>query len=158
MSHDCDEFLFRQMTPDDVDRVMALARILPEAPDWPRSVYVSATEAGGAHGRAAFVAVEPGAGTIAGYVIASLVPPEAELEVIAVAPEAQCRGIASCLLAVLAARLRIGNVTEVMLEVRASNEPALRLYRSAGFAETGRRLHYYADPVEDAVLMRLKLN
>ena len=44
---------------------------------------------------------------------------------------------------------------EILLEVRASNQAALGFYRSLGFSETGRRPGYYADPVEDAVLMRL---
>jgi ribosomal protein S18 acetylase RimI-like enzyme len=33
----------------------------------------------------------------------------------------------------------------------------LKLYRRQGFRETGRRVGYYADPVEDAVLMSLEL-
>jgi ribosomal-protein-alanine N-acetyltransferase len=48
-------------------------------------------------------------------------------------------------------------MTEVILEARASNQPALRLYRALGFVETGRRPRYYADPIEDAVLLRLQL-
>ncbi len=56
--------------------------------------------------------------------------------------------------------LRLAGVTEVILEVRASNQPALGLYRRLGFVETGRRPGYYMDPpepAEDAVLMRLGL-
>ena len=34
---------------------------------------------------------------------------------------------------------------------------ALALYAGLGFAEIGRRPRYYADPIEDAVLMRLWL-
>jgi ribosomal-protein-alanine N-acetyltransferase len=44
-----------------------------------------------------------------------------------------------------------------MLEVRASNHPAIGLYRRLGFAETGRRKRYYRDPMEDAVQMRLEV-
>lgn len=47
---------------------------------------------------------------------------------------------------------------ELWLEVRAQNEPALRLYRAAGFAERGRRPNYYAPltpgtPRDDAIMM-----
>ena len=46
-------------------------------------------------------------------------------------------------------------VRRVDLEVRASNEAALGLYRDLGFRETGRRPQYYAAPGgrEDAILM-----
>jgi ribosomal-protein-alanine N-acetyltransferase len=45
----------------------------------------------------------------------------------------------------------------VLLEVRASNAPALSLYRALGFEELYRRARYYADTGEDAVVMRLAL-
>ncbi len=45
--------------------------------------------------------------------------------------------------------------TRAVLEVRASNEPAQSLYRSLGFIELSRRLRYYSNPDEDAVLMEL---
>jgi ribosomal-protein-alanine N-acetyltransferase len=57
----------------------------------------------------------------------------------------------------LAAELRATQVTEVILEVRASNQPALGVYRKLGFVATGCRPGYYRDPQEDAALMRLGL-
>ena len=48
-------------------------------------------------------------------------------------------------------------VREVLLEVRESNQSALAFYGSLGFVEEGRRHGYYDEPVEDAILMRLKL-
>ena len=41
-----------------------------------------------------------------------------------------------------------------LLEVRASNQPAMRLYASLGFEHVGLRKKYYQDG-EDAVLMTL---
>ena len=73
------------------------------------------------------------------------------------AAESQRRGLGRRLFHALAAELRAAGVTELVLEVRASNRPALGFYRSLGFARTGLRRGYYADPVEDAVLMRLPL-
>jgi ribosomal-protein-alanine N-acetyltransferase len=89
--------------------------------------------------------------------VASLLPPEAELETIAVAATAQRQGLARRLFAELAAELVAAQITEVFLEVRDSSQPATGLYRRLGFAETGRRVRYYHDPIEDAVLMRLRL-
>jgi len=45
--------------------------------------------------------------------------------------------------------------TRAVLEVRASNEAAQRLYRLMGFAPIGIRRQYYSNPVEDAVLMEM---
>jgi len=39
------------------------------------------------------------------------------------------------------------------LEVRVSNEPAIRLYRSRGFIDAGVRPRYYSDNQEDALIM-----
>ena len=39
------------------------------------------------------------------------------------------------------------------LEVRASNEGALRLYERLGFHTAGRRPNYYSSPVEDALIL-----
>ena len=43
---------------------------------------------------------------------------------------------------------------EVFLEVRASNVPAISLYRKLGFVEVGSRPGYYHSPVENALVMR----
>ena len=40
-----------------------------------------------------------------------------------------------------------------MLEVRASNYPAIALYGSRGFRGVGRRKNYYEHPREDAIIM-----
>jgi ribosomal-protein-alanine N-acetyltransferase len=82
---------------------------------------------------------------------------QAELETIAVAAPSQRQGVGRQLWAAMARELRLAGVREVRLEVRASNRPAIGLYRALGFAETGRRPRYYADPAEDAVLMDLQL-
>ena len=43
-----------------------------------------------------------------------------------------------------------------MLEVRASNEPAIKLYHKMDFKEIGKRRGYYKEPVEDALIMEKK--
>jgi len=42
--------------------------------------------------------------------------------------------------------------SKILLEVRESNRPARRLYEKHAFRECGRRLKYYNDPFEDAIL------
>jgi ribosomal-protein-alanine N-acetyltransferase len=99
----------------------------------------------------------PACGVVAGFAVASLLPPQAELEIIAVAPQFQRHGLARRLFTTLAAELRTNQSAELLLELRASNLPALAFYRSLGFTETGRRTRYYHDPIEDALLMRLRM-
>ena len=149
--------LIRPMTPADLDRVMEIAESLKEAPQWPRSAYLAALDPEAAPRRIALVVEEPAACMVAGFAVASLLPPEAELEIIAVAPTAQRRGLARQLFFSLATELRTAEVIGVMLEVRATNQPALEFYRRLGFVETGHRPRYYHDPVEDAILMCLRL-
>jgi ribosomal-protein-alanine N-acetyltransferase len=139
----------------DIDHVMAVAEGLKQAPRWTRDVYEKAL-APGAHERFALIA-ETVDGKIAGFVIAGLVPPQAELETIAVATELQRHGIASRLIRELMGELQERHITEVMLEVRDSNHAARALYRSLGFVETCRRRGYYADPQEDALLLQRPL-
>ena len=147
----------RRMSATDLDRVIVIAGSLPEAPQWPASVYVAAMNPANEPRRIALVATDPDSDAVIGFLLASLVPPEAELETIAVAPGGQRRGIGRLLLKALAEELRTGQVRVLLLEVRVSNRGALDFYRAQGFQETGRRSRYYADPEEDAVLMRLNL-
>ncbi|HWT75678.1 MAG TPA: ribosomal protein S18-alanine N-acetyltransferase [Mobilitalea sp.] len=44
-------------------------------------------------------------------------------------------------------------ITSFTLEVRYSNEPAIRLYESLGFERAGIRRDFYSKPKEDAAIM-----
>jgi ribosomal-protein-alanine N-acetyltransferase len=147
----------RRMSPEDLDRVMEIAASLKEAPHWTRANYAAVLDPAATPRRIALVTDGGQAGKVAGLAVASLLPPQAELETIAVDTHYQRCGLARGLFAELAGRLARAGATEVILEVRASNERALRLYRRLGFVETGRRRRYYHDPEDDAVLMRLGL-
>ncbi len=41
----------------------------------------------------------------------------------------------------------------ISLEVRPSNQVAVRLYTRLGFVEEGRRRNFYTDPTEDALIL-----
>jgi len=147
----------RRMRASDLERVLGIAETLPEAPQWPASAYLSAIDPVGSIPRIALVAsVAEDDGTV-GFLVAGLVPPEAELETIGVSGALQGKGIGKSLLLALVEKLRGECINVVHLEVRASNDRALGFYRAMGFQESGRRPRYYADPEEDAVLMALDL-
>jgi ribosomal-protein-alanine N-acetyltransferase len=151
------ELRIRRMTKADLDQVIELAESLKEAPNWSRSAYLAALDPEAVPLRIALLAEGPAAGVIAGFAVASLLLAQAELESIVVAPAFQRHGVAWRLFGALAAELAAAQAKEIVLETRASNQPALGFYRRLGFVETGHRRRYYSDPVEDAILMRLGL-
>lgn len=149
------EVRIRRMTPADLAAVIEIALSLNEAPHWPLAAYMDALNPNAAVRRIALVAEE--AGVVVGFTVASLFAPQSELEMIAVSTGGQRRGLGRRMFAELIEELKLATIREVILEVRASNLPAIGLYRALGFRETGRRPRYYADPQEDALLLGLPL-
>jgi tRNA threonylcarbamoyladenosine biosynthesis protein TsaB len=154
---DSRRFLVRAMTVGDLDGVMAIAAAAHNGPVWRREDYEKALDANGQPRRIALVAEALQSGAMAGFAVASVMAPEAELESIVTALAHQRQGVARELFSVLKSQLRRQGAREVILEVRAGNRAALGFYRFLGFGEEGRRPGYYADPVEDAILMRVRL-
>jgi ribosomal-protein-alanine N-acetyltransferase len=94
---------------------------------------------------------------IAGFIISRLVADELHVNNVAIRAEFRRQGIATRLLdAVLEWGRRKGAGT-ALLEVRAGNTVAQRLYSRCGFQVAGRRRGYYSQPVEDALLMYVAL-
>lgn len=152
------QIVIRPMQAPDLPRILEIAAGAGSAPHWPESAYRSAIDPELTPARVALVADAAETGAVAGFAIASLLAGQAELETIVIAAEWQGRGMGRLLLGGLMERLRLQDIREVFLEVRASNATALHLYRSFGFAETGRRGRYYSSPVEDGITMRLSLD
>ncbi|SDB69748.1 GNAT family N-acetyltransferase [Belnapia rosea] len=89
-----------------------------------------------------------------GLVLARAAAGEAEILTLAVAPAARRQGLGAMLLAGAMQGAVLRGAGEMFLEVAAGNAAALALYRSAGFAEVGRRRRYYADGSDALVLRR----
>lgn len=92
--------------------------------------------------------------TVAGYVGSQTVIDGSDMMNIAVAPAFRRQGIAKKLIESLIAGLQERGSHSLTLEVRASNEPAISLYRQLGFIQVGRRPNYYRNPKEDALILR----
>lgn len=150
-------FDIRRLVESDLPGVLIVAESALEAPRWPRQTFVEMLSGEFLSRRIALVVTLAGASEVIGFAVASLVAHEAELENIAVAPEAQRRGVGRQLLAKLVSELRRSGVETLHLEVRASNRAAICLYNSFGFNETGHRPRYYSGPIEDAILMAHRL-
>jgi len=96
-------------------------------------------------------------GEVAAYAILWCTLEEGELANIAVRDDLRGRGIGSDLLDWMLGVAERSGVRTVYLEVRESNEGALRLYGGRGFEEIGVRKQYYDRPREDARVLKLAL-
>lgn len=81
---------------------------------------------------------------------------ELEIDNLVVAASHQRQGIAAALLTEALRQAMARGGQSAVLEVRASNLAAQKLYESFGFVMAGRRRDYYGDPKEDGVIMRLE--
>ena len=91
-------------------------------------------------------------GEVVGYIIATAVAGEAEIQRIAVGDKYRCRGYGGMLLEHYIRECASDGIECIHLEVRRSNETAIRLYTRDGFEKVGERKGYYSDNGEDAVL------
>jgi [ribosomal protein S18]-alanine N-acetyltransferase len=160
------DLVFRAMASGDIDSVLNLEHGTSTAPHWSRDGYEACI---GEHGGSLqyFGIVAELRGRLAGFAVVRHLAVEArsgvemgnecELESIVVEANLRQKGIGSRLLAAVAAESSARRATRLMLEVRESNVAAIGLYQQAGLKVDGRRPAYYADPVEDAVLMSLDL-
>ena len=96
-------------------------------------------------------------GEVAAYAILWCILDEGELANIAVRDDLRGRGIGSDLLDWMLGVAARSGVRTVYLEVRESNEGALRLYGGRGFEEVGVRKQYYDRPREDARVLKFVL-
>lgn len=150
------DLMIRPMILADIPRVIEITSALEQLPHYSQVIWAGMLDPQSHPRRVALVASPP-SGEIHGFALTSLFPPQAELEIIAVPLSSRGRGIATCLLRSLLAHLHQAAIHELWLEVRSSNSPAIDLYRKLGFRVTGRRPRYYADPVEDGLLMDLQI-
>lgn len=80
---------------------------------------------------------------------------EAHITVMGIHPNYQRQGLGQFMLLALLDRARQREMTRATLEVRISNEPAIKLYKKFGFKVAGTRKGYYTDNGEDALILWL---
>ncbi len=105
-------------------------------------------------GTVAFVAEAEGG--LQGYVLGRAIGGQAEIISIAVAPNAQRRGLGAALIAKALTAAIASGAKDIHLEVSSHNAAAQGLYVKAGFAVSGRRPRYYSDG-SDALVYRRSL-
>ena len=140
--------ILNEMKPEHVAQVAALEKICFSDPWSERSV------ASELENKLAYWLVALEGETVAGYIGSQTVMEETDMMNVAVHPDFRRKGIAEALVDGLVAALKEKGSRCLTLEVRASNEPAIKLYEKLGFAQIGRRPKYYRNPREDALILR----
>lgn len=99
-----------------------------------------------------FVCLDDSARVI-GYIGLWFAPDEWQITNVATHPDFRRRGVARALLKATKEAALASGILELSLEVRASNEGAVRLYEQQGFYRAGVRRGFYKNPTEDALVM-----
>jgi ribosomal-protein-alanine N-acetyltransferase len=139
--------VLRPATQDDLAALVELERVSFTVPNWPADTFLrydcTVAEVFGEVG-GFLVSREIFGGTISA-------PPEREILNLAVNPRYRRAGIATLLIT-----QEFRKKALFFLEVRESNVGARALYERLGFVEISRRLEYYSNPTETAIVMRMK--
>ena len=138
-----DDVIVRPATEADIDQILEIQAASPEASQWEAADYRQYD---------CLVAESAPSKRLSGFLaMRETAPGEREILNVAVRPEQRGSGIGRRLVETGLAR---GSGT-CFLEVRQSNQTALRLYESLGFLRVGIRENYYHEPVEPAIVMRV---
>jgi [ribosomal protein S18]-alanine N-acetyltransferase len=147
------EMTLREMTWRDIPALTALEAELFADDAWSEQTWWA--ELAGLP-RRCYVVAEHG-GTVVGYAGFDAGGEVADVMTIAVGTEAQGHGLGKVLMGWIIAQARRAGAEQLMLEVRADNVAAQRLYSTAGFAVLTVRRRYYQPGDVDALIMRLPL-
>jgi len=150
------EKVFPQVTIDlmdkaDLPEIMAIERESFASP-WTAGMF--AKEIDSAHSMCLCVRINSEDKSIVGaYIIFWLVADEAHLHNLAVKKEYRSQGLAFGLMEAMNQIAGVNKITSQTLEVRESNNEAIKLYQKCGFVVKGVRPLYYTDTCEDALIM-----
>ncbi|HEV7847651.1 MAG TPA: ribosomal protein S18-alanine N-acetyltransferase [Thermoleophilaceae bacterium] len=140
----------RQLAYADLPHVIAIERRAFPTP-WSLAMFVlELSKASGI----CLAAIDQG--VMVGYLVCSRYDTVWHVMNVAVDPHRQRQGIASALLERLFEQADKPR-EQYTLEVRTSNDAAIRLYERFGFRAAGRRRAYYHDNREDALIMWRKV-
>ncbi len=146
-----DVFRIRPMVADDVKALAAIERECFADP-WSENGLAEELDNPCAH---FFVAERHD--EVYGYLGTHIIADEMSVTNIAVKTEFRHRGVARALLYQARQAATEHDLYRITLEVRVSNEPAIRLYESEGFVKDGIRPRFYSNPTEDAAIYSLYL-
>jgi ribosomal-protein-alanine N-acetyltransferase len=139
----------RKLELRDLNAIEAIERVSYPTP-WSRSMFAGELAKPSSLSLGAF---DPESGELVGYLVISRYVDAWHVMNVAVTPEHRRRGIARALLDRLFEVTASDERRGYTLEVRVSNEGAIKLYEAMGFVARGVRRGYYTDNREDALIM-----
>ena len=140
----------RKFTEKDIPKIAAIERIC-FAEAWSLEMI----KAGAARQEFCALLIEEEEETL-GFIMGSVLFEDAEIYKVAILPQNRGNGLGSTAVEAFANEAKRRGATRIFLEVRPSNEAALRLYQKHGFEKTRLRKRYYADG-EDCLEMKKEL-
>ncbi len=146
------EFVMNDMRPEDVSEVLSLELASYTTP-WSGTLFMNEI-----YKPLSVAKVVRSGEKIVGYICADQVLDEGHILNVTVNPEYRRRGMAAHMVAHVIGLLSGRACKALFLEVRISNEAALRMYEKSGFGMITVRKRYYTAPDEDAVIMKLQLS
>lgn len=142
------DYIFREATLEDVDLIYAVEEKSFQTP-WSKESFENEIN----NNKFAYYYVLELENKIVGYAGMWIILDEAHITNIAIAPSARGKKLGEALLKFLMEKAKYYGAEKMTLEVRASNSIAQGLYNKLNFKKTGIRKNYYADSIEDAVIM-----
>jgi [ribosomal protein S18]-alanine N-acetyltransferase len=139
----------RRLTPRDLEAIDRIERRSYPTP-WSRSMFASELAKPSSVSLGAY---DGEAGELVGYLVISRYVDAWHVMNVAVVPERRRQGIASALFDRLFEVTGNDGRRGYTLEVRISNQAAIKLYERLGFQSRGVRRGYYTDNREDALIM-----
>ena len=139
----------RPLAQADMGHVLAIAAASPEAASWSRQTYEAILQ-DPQHGCCYVAELD---GLVVGFVCFRMAGDEAELLNLAVLPSCRCQGIGSGLLEQTLREAASRGATRIFLEVRETNQPALKFYQRYSFTVSTRRRGYYSNPPAEALVL-----
>lgn len=142
------EITIQKMTGEDIPAATAIERECFSQP-WSENAYLSAL----ANENALYLTAKTVDGRLVGMCGMLDILGEGDISNVAVKASFRRQGIAERILRELLHEGKKRGITAYTLEVRASNEAAIRLYRKLGFVCEGCRKNFYENPKEDALIL-----
>ena len=143
----------RPLAQADLEHVLAITAASPEAASWSRQAYEKILQ----DPRHGCCYVAEADGLVVGFVCFRVVGGEAELLNLAVLPSSRRQGVGSRLLDQTLREAASRGATRIFLEVRETNQPALKFYQRYSFTVSTRRRGYYSNPPADALVLARNL-
>lgn len=149
-----DTLIIRPMRQDDLEQVGAIDRISFSIP-WPKKAFQYELNDNPRSTLWVAEANTPGRkNQVVGVIVSWLIMDEVHIATLAIHPNHRGKGIAQRLILFALQDAVKKGAHQATLEVRANNIPAQELYRRFGFIVVGRKVRYYRDNNEDALIMK----